>query len=54
MPETLPLAEGRLSDRLANQYWNDDSLFPIQVMPAEEAVGLRVELEAQWHNGGLP
>ncbi len=57
MPETLPLAEGRLSDRLADQYWNDGFLFPIQVMPAEEAVGLRVELEAleaQWQDGGLP
>ena len=54
MPETSPLTEGRLSDRLADQYWNDGSLFPIQVMPAEEAVGLRVELEAQWQNGGLP
>ena len=57
MPDTLPLAEGRLSDRLADQYWNDGFLFPIQVMPAEEAVGLRVELEAleaQWQNGGLP
>ena len=36
MPETLPLAEERLSDRLADQYWNDCFLFPIQVMPAEE------------------
>ena len=57
MPEKLPLAEGRLSDRMADQYWNDGFLFPIQVMPAEEAVGLRVELEAleaQWQNGRLP
>ena len=54
MPETLPLTEGRLSDRLADQYWDDGFLFPIHVMPAEEAIGLRVELEAQSQNGGLP
>mgnify|MGYP004194076367 CR=1 FL=1 len=49
MPETLPLAEGRLSDRLADQYWNDGFLFPIQVMTAELEA-----LEAQWQNGELP
>ena len=45
------------SDRLADQYWDDGFVFPIQVMTAEEAVGLRAELEAleaQWQNGELP
>ncbi len=57
MPDAIPLAGGRLpSDRIA-QYWRDGFLFPIPVLPAEEAAAARGELEAlerNWLDNGLP
>ncbi|HBP60107.1 MAG TPA: phytanoyl-CoA dioxygenase [Alphaproteobacteria bacterium] len=57
MPEPLTLASGRLTTALANQYWQDGFLFPIDVMPGDEAAGLRAELEsleARWQDNSLP
>lgn len=57
MPNPLPLTDGRLGPDLARQYRDDGYLFPIRVMPAEEAQALRAELEAletEWLAGDLP
>ena len=57
MPNPLPLEAGKLSPALQKQYWEDGYLFPLQVMPAEEATALRAELEsleAEWLDNGLP
>ena len=57
MPEPLTLASGRLTTALADQYWQDGFLFPIDVMPDDEAAGLRAELEsleARWQDNSLP
>ncbi|MEP1933765.1 MAG: phytanoyl-CoA dioxygenase family protein, partial [Roseibium sp.] len=57
MPTPLSLNQGRLSTRHVEDYWHDGYLFPIQVMPKEDAIDLRAELEtieADWLNNGLP
>ena len=57
MPAPLTLSNGRLSKAQSAQYWEDGYLFPIPVMPAEEARALRAELEkleAAWIDNGLP
>lgn len=46
-----------LSDAQITNYWQDGFLFPLPVMPAEEAQALRIELEeleATWLDNGLP
>ena len=57
MPTPLPLNHGRLSTQQVEDYWQDGYLFPIQVMPTEDALALRAELEtieAEWLDNGLP
>ena len=57
MLDTLPLKDGRLSDELNQQYWDDGYLFPIQVIPTDEAAKARAELEQierDWLDNGLP
>ena len=54
---TIPLNNGHLAEPTIRQYWNDGYLFPMQVMPPEEAHGLRHELEQleeDWLDNGLP
>ena len=46
MPPPLTLTEGRLSDALAGQYWDDGYLFPMQVVSPEQAAKWRADLEA--------
>ncbi len=57
MPTPLTLAGGRLTQAQQDQYWDDGYLFPIPVMPAEDALALRAELEQiedAWLDNGLP
>lgn len=57
MPHPLPLNNGRLTPAQQKQYWDDGYLFPLQVMPASEAQGMRAELEAieqEWLDRDLP
>lgn len=57
MPTPLPLAGGRLSSAQQEQYWKDGYLFPLQVMPAADALSLRAELEQleqDWLAADLP
>ncbi len=57
MPDPLTLTNGKLSEAQRAQYWEDGYIFPLQVMPAEEAKALRAELEAleaQWLDADLP
>lgn len=57
MPTPLPLTQGRLAADQVDRYWSDGFLFPIEVMPAAEALALRAELEqleAEWMDNGLP
>ena len=57
MPAELSLTDGRLSDALRDQYWNDGYLFPIPVFSPEEAAEFRRELETlekEWLDAGLP
>jgi ectoine hydroxylase-related dioxygenase (phytanoyl-CoA dioxygenase family) len=56
-PTPLALENGALSQDQIDAYWNDGFLFPIPVIPAEEAKALRAELEAiedKWLDNGLP
>lgn len=46
MLDTLNLQGGRLGPSLVDQYWDDGYLFPIEVMPPDEAAAARAELEA--------
>ena len=39
------LYEGRLSEAQIKAYWKDGYLFPLPVLPAQEAAALRAELE---------
>ena len=57
MPDPINLKDGRLSDTDQDRYWQDGFLFPIQVMPTDEARAMRSELEAleeTWLDNGLP
>lgn len=57
MPTPLPLNNGRLSETQVDDYWKDGYLFPIPVMPHEDAVALRNELESiesEWLDSHLP
>jgi phytanoyl-CoA hydroxylase len=57
MPAPLALNHGHLSESHVKDYWQDGYLFPIPVMPAQDAIALRAELEtieAQWTDAGLP
>ena len=57
MLTSLPLKNGRLSDAQTAQYWDDGYLFPIEVMPRDDALALRAELEAlesDWLDADLP
>ncbi|MEE4188466.1 MAG: phytanoyl-CoA dioxygenase family protein [Roseobacter sp.] len=57
MPDPLPLENGRLTKAQHKQYWDDGFLFPLQVMPAEDALAMRAELESierEWLDSGLP
>ncbi|WP_299740269.1 phytanoyl-CoA dioxygenase family protein [uncultured Roseobacter sp.] len=57
MPTPLPLTNGRLSDAQIKSYWEDGYLFPIPIMPGEDAQKLRAELEeieAHWQDAHLP
>lgn len=57
MPQPLPLEAGRLTTVQQAQYWDDGYLFPLQVMPPEEAIAMRAELEAierDWCDADLP
>ena len=57
MPAPLALDHGKLSEAQKAQYWQDGYLFPLQVMPPEEAQAMRAELEAleaEWLAADLP
>lgn len=57
MLDAQPLTNGHLSPEQAKAYWRDGYLFPIQVMPPEDAAAMRAELEqieADWRDNGLP
>jgi len=57
MPTPLALKDGHLTPDQIAQYWRDGFLFPIAVMPPQEATALRAELEQIEHNcrdNGLP
>lgn len=57
MHQPLALENGRLSEDLKQQYWDDGFLFPIQAIPADEARALRAELETierDWLAADLP
>lgn len=57
MPPPIPLENGKLSDAQKVQYWEDGYLFPLQVMSAQEAQAMRLELEkieADWLDADLP
>ncbi|MEM1076640.1 MAG: phytanoyl-CoA dioxygenase family protein, partial [Pseudomonadota bacterium] len=57
MPTPLALEDGRLSTAQTQQYWEDGYLFPIPVMPAQDAIAMRAELEAlerDWLDSDLP
>ncbi|WP_397543539.1 phytanoyl-CoA dioxygenase family protein [Roseovarius salis] len=57
MPDTIPLSQGRLAADQVARYREDGYLHPIDIMPPDEAAGLRAELEAleaEWLDNGLP
>ena len=57
MPLAQPLTNGKLHPDQQDAYWRDGYLFPIPVMPPEDALALRNELEAleeEWLDNGLP
>jgi len=57
MPTPLPLNNGRLFKTQIDDYWKDGYLFPIPVMPREDAAALRAELESietEWLDSQLP
>jgi hypothetical protein len=56
-PAPLSLTDGRLSRAQIDAYWRDGYLFPVPVIPPDEAAALRAELEAleaEWLDNGLP
>ncbi len=46
MPDPLPLLDGKLTETQKMHYWEDGYLFPLQVIPKDEAAAMRAELEA--------
>jgi len=57
MQHSLPLENGRLSDALIKQYWDDGFLFPVRVMDEGKANHYRQQLESMeedWLDNGLP
>jgi len=57
MPTALPLDQGKLSSPLAQQYWQDGYLFPLQVVSQTQAAAWRTQLEQlekDWLDNGLP
>ena len=57
MPTPVPLTNGKLSETARDAYWQDGYLFPIDVIPPEEAQAMRTELESiekEWLDNGLP
>lgn len=57
MTHPLTLEGGKLTDSQRARYWEDGFLYPIQVMPPEDAFALRAELEQierAWLNAELP
>ena len=57
MPAPIPLDNGRLSPDQINAYWRDGFLFPLPVVPAQQARAWRAELEAieaDWLDADLP
>ena len=53
----IVLENGRLNETDRNRYWEDGYLFPVPVLPNDEAQALRSELEAleaEWLDNGLP
>ena len=53
----IVLENGRLTETDRNRYWEDGYLFPVPVLPNDEAQALRSELEAleaEWLDNGLP
>ena len=57
MPPPIPLENGRLTEAQSARYRRDGYLFPIPVMSAEEAAGLRDRLETlerDWLDSDLP
>lgn len=57
MPDTIPLSQGRLAADQVARYREEGYLHPIDIMPPDEAAGLRAELEAleaEWFDNGLP
>lgn len=57
MRDTPTPIGAHLSHTQIDRYWSDGYLFPTPIMDADEAAGLRAELEtleAQWLDNGLP
>ena len=57
MQNSLQLEQGRLTQDLKDQYWQDGFLFPLPAVSAEKALKWRAELEAleaEWLDNGLP
>lgn len=57
MLDTLELENGKLSQSLKDQYWNDGYLFPLPAISREHALQARTEFEAierDWLDAGLP
>ncbi|SPJ30236.1 phytanoyl-CoA dioxygenase family protein [Falsiruegeria mediterranea] len=57
MPQPLSLDYGRLTEAQKDQYWSEGFLFPIQIMPAEEASDIRAgleQIERDWLAADLP
>lgn len=57
MPHPLSLENGHLTQEQQKQYWQDGFLFPLPVMPPEDALAMRAELEAleaEWLDRDLP
>ncbi|MBD3662807.1 phytanoyl-CoA dioxygenase family protein [Sulfitobacter aestuariivivens] len=56
MRDTQPLPDGHLTADQQAAYWDDGFLFPLQVMPPQDAASLRAELEEieqTWLDNGL-
>ena len=57
MAEAVKLTDGRLSEDQVTRYWEEGYLFPVDVIPPDEAAAMRAELEAlerDWLDADLP